>query len=84
MHQPFVFLHSSSDGNPPYGDFHEKYISYKHETFRNRSVSFEEKRKVELNAQDIEIPETRYESYTGFFYEGFLNKNKQKTHFYQT
>ncbi|XP_037293091.1 uncharacterized protein LOC115442702 [Manduca sexta] len=33
---------SSSDGNAPYEDFHEKYISYKHEPFRNRSVSFEE------------------------------------------
>ncbi|XP_045451650.1 uncharacterized protein LOC123660638 [Melitaea cinxia] len=34
---------SSSDGNAPYEDFHEKYISYKHEPFRIRSVSFEEK-----------------------------------------
>lgn len=59
------FLHSSSDGNPPYGDFHEKYISYKHETFRNRSVSFEEKPEI-MNAQDVKIPETRYESSTGF------------------
>ncbi|CAH2043452.1 unnamed protein product, partial [Iphiclides podalirius] len=33
---------SSSDGNAPYEDFHEKYISYKHEPFRIRSVSFEE------------------------------------------
>lgn len=36
-------LRSSSDGNAPYEDFHEKYISYKHEPFRIRSVSFEEK-----------------------------------------
>ncbi|XP_073961320.1 uncharacterized protein isoform X5 [Choristoneura fumiferana] len=33
---------SSSDGNAPYEDFHEKYISYKHDSFRIRSVSFEE------------------------------------------
>lgn len=63
LHQPFVFLHSSSDGNPPYGDFHEKYISYKHETFRKRSVSFEEKPEI-INAQDDEIPEIRYGPFT--------------------
>ncbi|CAK1555851.1 unnamed protein product [Leptosia nina] len=34
---------SSSEGNAPYEDFHEKYISYKHESFRIRSVSFEDK-----------------------------------------
>ncbi|GBP52257.1 hypothetical protein EVAR_83118_1 [Eumeta japonica] len=33
---------SSSDGNAPYEDFHEKYISYKHDSFSIRSVSFEE------------------------------------------
>ncbi|CAF4930089.1 unnamed protein product [Pieris macdunnoughi] len=34
---------SSSEGNAPYEDFHEKYISYKHDSFRIRSVSFEDK-----------------------------------------
>ncbi|XP_053611139.1 serine-rich adhesin for platelets isoform X3 [Plodia interpunctella] len=37
---------SSSDGNAPYEDFHEKYISYKHEPFRNRSVSFEQRTEI--------------------------------------
>ncbi|KAJ0174717.1 hypothetical protein K1T71_009825 [Dendrolimus kikuchii] len=43
---------SSSDGNAPYEDFHEKYISYKHEPFRNRSVSFEEPAEI-LSKKDI-------------------------------
>ncbi|XP_049706947.2 titin homolog isoform X2 [Helicoverpa armigera] len=47
---------SSSDGNAPYEDFHEKYISYKHEPFRNRSVSFEEK--TEIIVDKDEIPES--------------------------
>ncbi|VVC90362.1 unnamed protein product, partial [Leptidea sinapis] len=34
---------SSSESNAPYEDFHEKYISYKHESFRIRSISFEDK-----------------------------------------
>ncbi|KAL4709056.1 hypothetical protein ACJJTC_005917 [Scirpophaga incertulas] len=42
---------SSSDGNAPYEDFHEKYISYKHEPFRNRSVSFEEPNEI-INKRD--------------------------------
>ncbi|XP_031764665.2 uncharacterized protein LOC116412897 isoform X2 [Galleria mellonella] len=46
---------SSSDGNAPYEDFHEKYISYKHEPFRNRSVSFEERTEI-VNKKD-ENPE---------------------------
>ncbi|CAH0589127.1 unnamed protein product [Chrysodeixis includens] len=47
---------SSSDGNAPYEDFHEKYISYKHEPFRNRSVSFEEKTEIIIDKD--EIPES--------------------------
>ncbi|XP_063829230.1 uncharacterized protein LOC135078632 [Ostrinia nubilalis] len=46
---------SSSDGNGPYEDFHEKYISYKHEPFRNRSVSFEEP--TEIINKRAEVPE---------------------------
>nr|XP_037874468.1 uncharacterized protein LOC101741769 isoform X3 [Bombyx mori] len=44
---------SSSDGNAPYEDFHEKYISYKHEPFRNRSVSFEDKPEIISKKDDI-------------------------------
>ncbi|CAB3233975.1 unnamed protein product [Arctia plantaginis] len=43
---------SSSDGNA-YEDFHEKYISYKHEPFRNRSVSFEEPTEIIVNKDEI-------------------------------
>lgn len=50
-------LHSSSDGNAPYEDFHEKYISYKHEPFRIRSVSFEEQ--TDTIIRD-EMPSLRY------------------------
>lgn len=57
-------LHSSSDGNAPYEDFHEKYIIYKHEPFRNRSVSFEEK--TEIINKDVEIPENRYARPIGY------------------
>ncbi|XP_075980368.1 uncharacterized protein LOC142979379 isoform X6 [Anticarsia gemmatalis] len=44
---------SSSDGNAPYEDFHEKYISYKHEPFRNRSVSFEEHTEIIVDNDDV-------------------------------
>lgn len=52
-----ISFHSSSDGNA-YEDFHEKYISYKHEPFRNRSVSFEEP--TEIIVKKDEILESRY------------------------
>lgn len=48
-------LHSSSDGNVPYEDFHERYISFKHDSFRIRSVSYEEP-----NDTIEEIKECRY------------------------
>lgn len=53
-----ISFHSSSDGNAPYEDFHEKYISYKHEPFRNRSVSFEEQTQIIVDKD--EIHESRY------------------------
>ncbi|XP_049875960.1 uncharacterized protein LOC126373752 isoform X3 [Pectinophora gossypiella] len=43
---------SSSDGNGPYEDFHEKYINFKHEPFRIRSVSFEEQSESETKEDD--------------------------------
>lgn len=51
----FMSLHSSSDGNAPYEDFHEKYISFKHDSFRIRSVSFEEPKdeNVKVNTEDM-------------------------------
>ncbi|XP_063386355.1 serine-rich adhesin for platelets [Cydia fagiglandana] len=48
---------SSSDGNAPYEDFHEKYISYKHDSFRIRSVSFEEQIET-VDVKKDEIPST--------------------------
>lgn len=55
-----ISLHSSSDGNIPYEDFHEKYISYKHEIFRIRSVSFEDQTDTEQKAEEVSEKPTRY------------------------
>ncbi|XP_045500455.1 uncharacterized protein LOC123697926 [Colias croceus] len=48
---------SSSESNAPYEDFHEKYISYKHESFRIRSVSFEDKTET-LDKEEIPVDST--------------------------
>lgn len=65
-------LHSSSDGNAPYEDFHEKYISYKHEPFRNRSVSFEEP--TEIISKKDDVHELRYD-FRLQNHIGFCNKS---------
>lgn len=52
-------LHSSSDGNAPYEDFHEKYISYKHDSFRIQGVSLEEPLDVDSTDNNDDVAEQR-------------------------